>query len=70
MVLNGISLRSVHGVVQEKQNPYKRRTKAKKKKVDEIRDSVKMEVRDVIDDLNRQKTHITLPVSMLSLTRT
>ena len=66
MVLNGICLRSV----QKKQNPYKRRTKAKKKKVDEIRDSSKMEVRDVIYDLYRQKTHITLPVSMLSLTGT
>ena len=58
------------GPGKTKQNPYKSRTKAKKKKVDEIRDSMKMEVRVTVYDLYRQKTHITLPVSMLSLTRT
>lgn len=62
----GISLRTVQKIVHEKKHNIKptntKKCKRRKPKTEDLSENIKMEVRNVIYDLYRSKTNVTLPV--------
>lgn len=69
----GVSLRTVQRIVHDKMHNIvpktRKKCKRRKPKTEDLRESVKMEVRNVIYDLYRLKANVTLPILKDALKR-